>query len=313
MLKLTARRLAMSVPLVLVATFFAFLLEWIVPGDAALTIGGTNATPAEYAALRAKLGLNRPLLTQYWSWLDGAVHGNLGTSIFTGQSVTSELSARLPVTLSLVVCSAVVCAIVGTLLGTLSALRRGVIGRAMDAVSVVGLALPSFWVGLVLISVFAVEFRIFPATGYTALDTSPAQWARGLVLPVAALALGGITYIAKQTRDSMLEVLNRDFIRALRASGISTARIIWRHALKNAAIPVVTVLGIVIVASLSGTVLVEAVFDLPGLGSLAEQATQQHDLPVLEGIVLYFTLITVAVNLIVDLTYGWLNPKVRVK
>jgi peptide/nickel transport system permease protein len=182
----------------------------------------------------------------------------------------------------------------------------------IDALSLVGLIFPSFWLALVLISVFAVWLQWLPATGYVMFSEDASQWLAGLILPIFSVALYSITSIAKQTRDSMSEVLGRDFIRALRACGLPEYKIIWVHALRNAALPVVTVLGLVMVAAISGTVFVERVFVLPGLGSLAVSAAANKDILLLQGVTLYFTLMTIAINLFVDLSYSWLNPKVRV-
>ena len=311
MTRLIVRRLLMSIPLILVVTALTFIVEALVPGDAARAILGPNGTEADYQALRVKLGLNQPLWEQYGHWLSGAVHGNLGQSIFTGEQVTAMLNQRLGVTLSLMAGVVLLCGTVGVLLGTVSAVRGGWLGKAMDGVALLGLALPSFWVALVLISVFAVTLRLLPPTGYTSPSSSPGMWLESLVLPVIALSLAGITLLANQTRDSMLDVLNSDFVRGLRACGLRPSAVIWKHALRNASLPLVSVLGTTLIAALSGTVFVEAVFALPGLGSLAQQATGEHDLPVLIGIALYFTIITVVINLITDLAYGWLNPKVR--
>ena len=311
MTRLIVRRLLMSIPLILVVSALTFIVEALVPGDAARAILGPNGTEADYQALRVKLGLNQPLWEQYGHWLSGAVHGNLGQSIFTGEQVTAMLDQRLGVTLSLMAGVVLLCGTVGVLLGTVSAVRGGWLGKAMDGVALLGLALPSFWVALVLISVFAVTLRLLPPTGYTSPSSSPGMWLESLVLPVIALSLAGITLLANQTRDSMLDVLNSDFVRGLRACGLRPSAVIWKHALRNASLPLVSVLGTTLIAALSGTVFVEAVFALPGLGSLAQQATGEHDLPVLIGIALYFTIITVVINLITDLAYGWLNPKVR--
>lgn len=311
MTRLIVRRLLMSIPLILVVSALTFIVEALVPGDAARAILGPNGTEADYQALRVKLGLNQPLWEQYGHWLSGAVHGNLGQSIFTGEQVTAMLNQRLGVTLSLMAGVVLLCGTVGVLLGTVSAVRGGWLGKAMDGVALLGLALPSFWVALVLISVFAVTLRLLPPTGYTSPSSSPGMWLESLVLPVIALSLAGITLLANQTRDSMLDVLNSDFVRGLRACGLRPSAVIWKHALRNASLPLVSVLGTTLIAALSGTVFVEAVFALPGLGSLAQQATGEHDLPVLIGIALYFTIITVVINLITDLAYGWLNPKVR--
>jgi len=312
MIRLVARRLLLSIPLVFIVSVLTFILEAIVPGDPAREIAGANATQAEYQQIRHILGLNLPLWDQYGHWLAGAIRGNLGTSIFSGQQVVTELNVMAPVTLSLMAGVFVVCSTLGVLLGVLGARKEGASGRIIDAVSMLGLSLPAFWVAVVLIGIFAVNLKLFPATGFTPLTVSPAGWLRSLVLPVVALALGGVTGVAKQTRESMREVLDRPFIRSLRAAGVSERSIIWKHALKNAAPPALTVLGLVLVSALAGSVFVESVFVLPGLGSAAVQATEQHDLPVIEGIALYFTLITIVINLAVDVAYGWLNPKVRV-
>lgn len=311
MLRLIRNRLLLSVPLLLVVSALTFVLQSLVPGDAARALLGADATPQAVEVMRTKLGLDRPWYEQYGSWLDGLFHGRLGSSLQTGQSVTSALGSRLGVTLSLMLGVGLVCAVVGTTLGVLSARRTGWLGRLLDALSVLGLALPSFWVAMVLVAVFAVTLGWLPASGFTSLTTSPGDWFVGLILPVAALALGGITLLAKQARDAMLDALSRDYIRSLRASGLSQRSIILKHALKNAAIPLVTVWGTVMIGVLTGSVFIETVFVMPGLGSAAQAAAEQHDLPVIEGVALYFTLITIAVNLLVDVVYGWINPKVR--
>jgi peptide/nickel transport system permease protein len=312
MLSMIGRRLALSLPLLIIVPTVTFLLAALIPGDVARTILGADASQAQYLQLRQSLGLNQPLLTRYFDWLGNALHGNLGTSLFWQQPVAALMDSRLEVTLSLVIGSTVVAAVIGVALGTGAALRAGLAGRIVDAVALAGLAIPNFFLGLLLVSWFAVTLRVFPATGYVSITQSPSQWLSSLVLPVITLAVPGVAVVAKQTRDSMREVLERPFIRTLRAAGVSGRSIIARHALRNAAIPVVTVVGIIFVASLSGTVLVETVFALPGLGGLVVQATTQHDLPLIQGITVYFTIAVIAVNLLVDLTYSWLDPRVRV-
>lgn len=313
MVHLVLRRLLISVPLVLVVTLLTFLLQSIAPGDTARSILGENYTPEAYQALRQQLGLDQPVLVQYRDWLGGAIHGDLGVSPISGLDVASEISNRLGVTMALILGTAGLAVVVGIGLGVLSAVRGGWLGRAVDVVSLVGFALPNFWLGLVLVTLFAVAVPLLPATGYVPLTTSPTDWVRSLILPVATLAVSGIAVLAKQTRNAMLEELSRNYVHALRANGVSEVSTIFRHALRNAAIPVVTVVGLLLVGLLSGTVLVEAVFAMPGLGGLAIQATSQHDLPTIQGVALTFTLIVVTVNLAVDLTYGLLNPKVRVR
>jgi peptide/nickel transport system permease protein len=312
MLSLIGRRLALSLPLLVIVPTVTFLLAALIPGDVARTILGADATQAQYLQLRQTLGLNEPLLTRYFTWLGNALRGNLGTSLFWQQPVTSLLDSRLQVTLSVVIGSTALATAVGVVFGVVAALRAGVVGKIVDAIAMVGLAIPNFFLGLLLVTWFAVTLRVFPATGFVPFSQSPGEWIRSIVLPVITLAVPGIAVIAKQTRDAMLEVLDRPFIRTLRAAGVPGRSIIGKHALRNAAIPVVTVTGLIFIASLSGTVLVETVFALPGLGGLVVQATSQHDLPLIQGVAVYFTIAVICVNLLVDLTYSWLDPRVRV-
>ena len=307
------RRLVMAVPLLFVVSALTFVLVSLEPGNAAEEILGTTATPQQYAALQQDLGLNRPLYEQYWTWLSHALTGNLGQSIFTNQPVAQAIGQRLPVTLSLLIGTLVVSVVIGVGLGVFSALRGGAAGRSVDALALIGFSLPAFWVGAELIVIFAVWQHWFPATGYISITDSPAGWLRSLVLPVAALSLYGIAATAKQTRESMLDVLGSEYIRMARANGLSSRAIVFRHALRNASIRVVTVIGLQAVGLLGGTVLAETVFALPGLGSLMVNAGTQHDLPVVAGVVVCFTLLVVLINLVVDLAYLWLNPRVRLR
>ncbi|WP_062642677.1 ABC transporter permease [Streptomyces maremycinicus] len=311
MMRLVVRRLLLAIPLLLVVSVLSFVLTSLAPGNAAETILGSSATPASVTALERQLGLTQPLWEQYWNWLSHAITGNLGTSLTTSEAVGSTVSARLPVTLALVIVGTLASAILGVALGTVSALREGVVGRVIDGLAMLGFSIPNFWLGLVLVDLLAVKLHWFPATGYVDLSQSPSGWARSLVLPVAALAAVGLTGIAKQTRDSLREVMGREFIMALRADGMPERRIVLRHGLRNAAIPVVTLVGVFFVGMLGGTVLVESVFVLPGLGSLAVSSAQSGDLTTLQGIVVVFCVIVVLVNLLIDLAYGWLNPKAR--
>jgi peptide/nickel transport system permease protein len=312
MLRLIVRRTLLSVPLLFIVSTSTFVLVALIPGNIARTIVGAQATQQQYLSVRRSLGLNEPLYTRYWQWLEQALHGNLGLSLYSQQSVTSLLDGRLSTTLSLVVGATVVSAVVGVAFGVAGALRPGAVDRVVDGVALLGLSVPSFFLGFVLVEWFAVSLRFFPASGYVSFDVSPAGWLESLVLPVVTISAGGVAVIAKQTRDAMRDVLDRPFIRMLRATGIPRRSIIFKHALRSAAIPVVTIIGLVFVAVLGGSVVVESVFALPGLGSLAVQATTESDLPLIQGIALYFTVIVIVVNLIVDLAYGFLDPRVRV-
>ena len=313
MLRIVINRLVLSLPLLLIVSTSTFLLEALIPGDVARTIVGPQGTQAQYLQLRHSLGLDQALYVRYQQWLSGVIHGDFGASLFNHESVTMLLNDRLAVTLSLVLGATLLAAIFGVLIGVAGALRADVVGTAVDVLSMVGLAIPSFYLGLILVAMFAVAIPLFPATGYVPFDESPFDWARSLVLPVITLATPGVAVVAKQTRDSMRTVLERPFIRMLTASGLSRRSVIFKHALRSAAIPVVTVLGLIFVASLGGTVLVESVFAMPGLGGLAVQATTQHDIPLIQGVAVYFTVFVVAANLLVDLAYGWLDPRVRVE
>jgi len=313
MRKLLIRRLVQAIPLLLIVSSLTFVLVSFIPGSVATALLGVSGTPAEYAIVKRQLGLDQPVYTQYWRWLDRVLHGSMGTSLENHQSVTSILNSRIGVTLTLIILTVFVVALVGVSLGVIAAIRKGVLGQVVDGLSWLGIAIPNFWFGLLLVGLFSVSFHLLPSEGFVAFGTSPVQWLKSLVLPVAALSAGPLAVVVKQTRDAMVSVLGGDFIRNLRASGVSERSIVLKHALKNAAVPVVTVIGVLFVQLLGGTVVVENVFALPGLGSLAVSSVSAHDLPVIEGVTVYFTLIVIGVNLLVDIAYGWLSPKVRIE
>jgi peptide/nickel transport system permease protein len=310
--KMVIRRLLLSVPLLFVVSVLTFGLIALTPGNPALEILGGNATPDEVTALDQQLGLNQPLVVQYWHWLDKVLHGNLGVSLFSSQTVTSDINSRVGVTLTIVIGAVLVSTLLGVALGVVSAVRGGWLGKLTDVVSLVGFAVPNFWLGLILVTIFSVKLGLVPATGFVPFSTSPNGWLDSIILPVITLSAVGITGVAKQTRDSLRDVMGQPFITALRAEGVPERSILLRHGLKNAALPVITMMGLFFVGMLSGAVIVEQVFGLPGVGSLAVSATSTHDLPVVQGVVLYFTVIVIVVNLILDVSYGLLNPKGRV-
>lgn len=309
MIRMAVRRLLLSVPLLFVVSVLTFGLVALTPGNPALQILGGNATPAAVAALDKQLGLSQPLVVQYWQWLSRAVHGNLGASLYSNQPVVSDLNSRIGVTLTIVIGATIVSTLFGVAFGVISAIRGGWLGRGTDVVSLVGFAVPNFWLGLILITIFAVKLGWLPASGFVPFSASPSIWLQSITLPVITLAAVGVTGVAKQTRDSLRDVMGREFIVALRAEGVPEWSIIFRHGLKNAALPVITMMGLFFVGTLGGAVIVEQVFGLPGVGSLAVQATSTHDLPVIQGVVIYFTIIVIIVNLLLDLAYGVLNPK----
>lgn len=306
-------RLVRSLVMLGLVSLLTFVLTAIAPGDPATTILGSSATPDQVAKLNSELGLDQPIWEQYVHWLTQAVTGDFGQSLVTSQRVSEAVSSGLPVTLALVVGGTLFAATVGIVLGTVSAIRAGWLGRAIDVLATVGLALPNFWLGWILVAIFAVNLRVLPATGYVPLDQSPLEWFRSLILPVLTLAAVGVTGIAKQTRDSMRETLSREFVKAWLADGIPRRRVVLRHGLRNAAIPVVTVIGLYFIGMLSGTVIVESVFAMPGLGGMSVSAARSGDLPMIQGVVVTLCIGVVIVNLALDLAYAWLNPKERAR
>lgn len=308
---LIARRVVFGLVLIVAVSIVVFVIVGLTPGDAAGVIAGPQASAEQLAQVRRQLGLDLPLPVQYWDWFTHAVRGDLGTSLVNGQSVLDLLNSRLGVTLCVILLSTLVASVLGIAAGAWSAYRGGVVGRAIDVVAMLTFSLPSYWLGLLLVVVFAVELKLLPAVGYVDFFASPAGWAASLVLPVATLAIGGAAGVARQTRDSMLSTLDQEFVLAHRADGVPERTIVFRHALRNCAPPILSMIGLFFVGSLSGTVLVEQVFSMPGLGGLAVSSASQHDIPVIEGIAVYFAVLVVAVNLLLDLVFGWLNPKAR--
>ncbi|QXJ21377.1 ABC transporter permease [Actinomadura graeca] len=311
MKRILMRRLLLSVPLLFVVSIVVFVLQSLIPGDAASQLAGLQATRQDVERLQRQLHLDEPVWAQYWHWLDGVFHGSLGNSLTNKEAVTTALATRLPVTLSLVIGATVLATVLGVVLGVASSKAGTVAGRLVDLLSIGGLAIPGFWLGLLLISLVSVRLGLLPATGYVKFTDSPGGWARSLLLPVTALALSGVTAIAKQTREAMLDVLRRPYIDNLRANGVPERRIVFKHALRSAAIPITTMSSILLVGALGGSVVIEQVFGLPGLGSLAVSATGTKDIPVIQGVAVYFTLLVVAANLVTDVAYVLIDSRVR--
>ncbi|MEJ1229744.1 MAG: ABC transporter permease [Galbitalea sp.] len=311
MLKNLLSRLVGSLVLLIVVPTITYFLQGIAPSNVAKGVLGLDATPKQVAAFNHSLGLDQPLILRYFDWLGNALHGDLGSSYTSGESVQQILAPRIGVSLSLILGALIVFTVVGVLVGVLSATGGRILGRVLDAVSTVGIAVPNFWLAVILVSVFAVSLGLLPATGYVFFADDPGLWLLSLVLPIIALAFGGITAVAKQTRDQMLLAIESPFARTLRTNGASEFSIIYKHALRNAAGPVVTVLGTIFVGALSGSVVIENIFVLPGLGSQSLASALQADLPVVQGIAVYFTIIVVVVNVLIDVATTVLNPKVR--
>ena len=313
MIPFILRRLLWSIPLLGVVSILSFVLTSFSPGSVAATMLSTGATPEAVQDLNNRLGLNLPLYEQYWNWLSGILfHASLGNSLLSNAPVTALLMDRLPVTLSLTFLTLAFCSLLGVTLGFVSAVRGGVLARFVDSFSLIAMSLPSFWLGAVFISIFAVTLRWLPASGFVPFSVSPGLWLSSLVLPVLVISTTGVANIALNTRSEVLAAFSHDYVRGLRANGIPNRHILLKHVFKNAAAPVVTVIGLLFVGLLGGTVVIESVFGLAGLGSLAVTATNQADLPVIQGIVVLFTLIVLFVYLAVDIVYAYLNPKARI-
>jgi len=312
MARLVARRVAWAIPLLLIVTFLVFVLVDRAPGDPAFKLAGDNPTPERVAEIRAQLNLDDPLLVRYGRWVENAVTGDLGSSIFSGQSVGRLIVDRLAVTASLAFVALIITLVVSFIGGILAALWPGRWpDRVITWLASILVALPPFWLAMVLVLYFAINRSWFPAIGYTGLVDDPWEWLHHLILPAIALAALPAAELTLQLKGSLMEELGKDYILANRAKGLSKRAIVCKHALKNAAIPVVTVLGHRIAQLLGGAVIIEAVFVLPGLGTLAVQSSLNRDVPVLLGIVVMSTIFVIFVNVIVDISYGYFNPKVR--
>jgi len=307
------RRTIAAVVLLFAITALAYVLIYTAGGNIARNILGELATQEQIDALTNELGLDRPLVVQYLDWLRNAITGDLGVSFFTGTPVVDSLATRLPVSLSLVTVSILVSTVIGVFLGVAAAVQRGWIDRGMQIFSVIAESLPNFFVGLVLVSVFAITLGLFPATGYIPLQDSVSGWVSTITLPVTALVIGSIASGAQQIRSAVLDVLKKDYVRTLRARGLSEPVILFQNVLRNAAPPAVTVVSLQFIGMLSGAVLIERVFALPGLGSLAVDAAISGDIPVIMGVLVLTAIIVVIVNLLVDLAVTWINPKARVQ
>jgi peptide/nickel transport system permease protein len=306
------RRVLATIPVMAVVALFVFSLLYIAPGDPAAVIAGDQATPDDVERIRASLGLDRPYLVRFADWLWDILNGDLGTSIFTNLPVSTMIMQRIEPTLSLMVVTVLLAVSVAVPMGVVAAWKQGTIAdRAVMGFAVLGFSVPVFVVGYVLAYIFALELDWLPVQGYTPISQGIFPWLENLILP--AIALGGvyIALIARITRATMLEVLSQDYIRTARAKGVGQRAILFLHALKNAAVPIVTVIGIGIALLIGGAVVTESVFAIPGLGRLTVDAILRRDYPVIQGVVLLFSFVYVLVNLVIDLLYTLFDPRIR--
>ncbi|GAA3392633.1 ABC transporter permease [Cryptosporangium minutisporangium] len=312
MSKLIGYRLLLAAPQLALVALLAFSLTYVVPGSPAAEILGANATPELIAQVEAKLGLDQPMLTRLVDWFGAAVTGDLGVSYRSAVPVTDLLLERLPATLSLIVGGLVVAVVFGIGMGVLAGTRPGSIAdRLVVGVTSIGNAIPEFWLGLILLLVFAVQLGWFPVVGYVPLDVDPAAWFTGLVLPSLALGIGSSALIARQARAAMVSALGSPYIDTLTAAGVSRRRIVFRYALKNAMVPVLSAMGITVNILIGASFVVEKVFSVPGIGNLMLTSVIGKDFPVVQGGVLLVACLVIIVNLLLDVGYGLLNPQAR--
>ncbi len=313
MLGYVLRRILMTIPVMGVVALFVFLLLRLAPGDPAAVIAGDYATAEDVARIRAQLGLSDPIVVQFGTWLGALLQGDLGTSIFSNKPVAELIAQRIEPTMLLALSTIVFAILVAVPLGTLAAFRAGSwIDRCVMLFSVGGFSVPVFVLGYCLIYVFALNLRWLPVQGYR----SPFEHGLGpflahITLPTLTLSVIFIALIARMTRASVIEVLEEDYIRTARAKGQSEVKVLMRHALRNAAVPIVTVIGIGIALLIGGVVVTESVYNIPGLGRLVLDAVLARDYPIIQGLILFFSFVYILLNLLIDLTYTLLDPRIR--
>ncbi len=302
------RRLLQLVPVAVGVTIVVFFMIHLIPGDPARTILGIHATPQAIAILHKQWGLNRPLVSQYWLFMDRLLHGNLGQSLYYGVPAAGLILQHVPATLWLIVYAAVIAVLISVPLAMIAATRKdGIRDHVVRAVPLLGLGMPPFWVGFLLIYGFGITFRLFPVGGY---GTGFLGHLHYMFLPALTIAIALAPVVIRSLRASMLTVLGADYITTARSKGVPGPRLFFRHVLRNAVIPAVTVLGINIGFLIGGTVIIENVFAIPGIGQLMIQSIFQRDFPVVQGVTLVFAVLVVLVNLLADMTYASLDPRV---
>jgi peptide/nickel transport system permease protein len=306
------QRILATIPVMGVVALFVFLLLHLSPGDPAAVIAGDYATPADIARIRARLGLDEPIYIQFATWLWDILRGDLGISIFTNLPVTTLIAQRIEPTLWLATTTIVFAVLVAVPMGVLAAWKAGTwIDRAVMLFAVLGFSVPVFVIGYVLIYIFALQLGLLPVQGYTSPTIDPLRFTRGIILPTVTLGIVYVALIARMTRASVLEVLTEDYIRTAHAKGVPNRRVLIRHALRNAAVPIVTVIGIGIALLIGGVVVTETVYNIPGLGRLVVDAILKRDYPIIQGLMLMFAFVYVLVNLLIDIAYTALDPRIR--
>ncbi|HLS55205.1 MAG TPA: ABC transporter permease [Zeimonas sp.] len=309
--RLLGRRLVQVGPVAILATFVVFALVQLIPGDLAIALAGEHTTEERIAEIRRIHGLDRPFLVQYGTWLWDAVRGDLSVSLLTGESVLTSIAQRLPNTLVVVGSALVISMLVGIPLGIAASIRPGSrLDGFVTVIASLGIALPGFWLAMILVATFAMTFQWFPASGSVALTEDWRASLRHAALPAMALAASGIAEVARQTRSALLEVLSSQYVRTLYAKGLPQRLVFWKHGLKNISVTLLTVFGLLVNRMLGATVVVEAVFAIPGMGSLIVNAATGKDFPVVQGVMLTMVAIVIVLNLLIDILYTALDPRV---
>lgn len=306
------KRIGATIPVMGFVAVFVFLLLHLTPGDPAAVIAGDNASPEQLERIRLSLGLNEPLPIQFLHWGWNVIRGDLGTSLISQVPVLTMIGQRLEPTLSIALCTIIVAVGIAVPLGVLAAWKHGTwVDTLVMSLSVVGFSVPVFVVGYVLIKVFAIDLRIVPVQGFRSIGNGVGPFLERAVLPTSALAFIYVALIARMTRASMLEVIGEDFVRTARAKGISEGQVLVRHVLRNAAVPIITIIGAGFALLLSGVVVTESVFNIPGLGRLTVDAVLARDYPVIQGIILVTSFVYILINLLIDVAYTLLDPRIR--
>ncbi|HEY8529388.1 MAG TPA: ABC transporter permease [Paenibacillaceae bacterium] len=306
------RRLLYVIPMVFVVTLVVYSLVLLIPGDPVLVLLGENATEEKIAELKRQLGLDKPIIEQYFTWLSNAIQGDLGRSIFTGQSVSEAVAERLAVSLQLVTAAILIAVVVGMTLAILSIYYAGTwIDYVVRFISTLGVAVPHFLFAMFLVVLFSLKLKWLPATGFTSIAESPGGFLRDITLPALSLSLGGIAIITRHLRSSLMEVLDADYIRTAYSKGVSRWQALFGHALRNAMLPVVTTIGLMFGNTLGATVVIETIFAIPGLGQLAVGAILQRDFTMVQGVVLVMFMMVVIINFLTDIVYALLDPRIE--
>ncbi|WP_172123434.1 ABC transporter permease [Devosia sp. 919] len=313
MLGYSISRLLQAIPILFLVSLMAFGIIYLIPGDAATVIGGPSASAQDLAQIRANLGLDQPLHVQIWTFYANLLQGDLGRSLLLGIPVTEAVIQRSPVTIGIAIYSLVLTIALGLSTGIIAALNHNRwLDQAATIFALIGVSLPNFWLALVMIVLFSVNLGWLPTGGYVPFSQDPIGWLRTATMPAVSLALLQAGLLTRITRSTMLEVLSQDYIRTARSKGISEWKVVGKHALANVMMPVVTVLGLILSVLLSGSIVIETIFGVPGIGSLLGNAISSRDYPMIQGGLLFVTAALLLLNIVVDVLYTWLDPRIRV-